>query len=159
MVICKRCDKPIKEHEAGRETDACVADVVMEFEVYADHGEYLEAGFPHAAEWGKGVIYPAFWWEDEPSGWAMSVLFYSTDMRESMRVVDKMHEKDFWFSMSYKSAVFPGDLETAGWQAVFRCVQAGIRGDHIGVSLDPKEAICRAALRAVIGLKAKEGKE
>ncbi len=26
---CPRCDKPIDEHEAGRETDVCVAVVVM----------------------------------------------------------------------------------------------------------------------------------
>ncbi len=41
------------------------------YEVYLTHEEYLQAGFPHAAEWDSDVHYPAFW--DEANGYAWQV--------------------------------------------------------------------------------------
>jgi hypothetical protein len=149
-MICTRCDKLIDEHKADRYTDTCVADVVMGLEVYADHGEYLQAGFPHAAEWSKAVHYPAYWYdpEDGASGWAMSVHPYSVDMNEAMRVEERMNDEEkvliHWYIEALAEEV--GVILTTNW-GMYRIAHAGALQR------------CRAALRAVIGLEAKEGKK
>lgn len=67
---------------------------------------------------------------------------------QAFRVVDKMQDDDFWFSMTYKECASP-ETRSAMYQVVFRCVRGGTRGDHIAANDNPSRAICEAALKAV----------
>ena len=94
-MICPRCKKPIADHDAGRETAACVAEVVMGMEQVA-----------------YGM------WSDE-SGLMMELADYSTSWAEIESVSEAMILNGDWLSLTYRT----GDLkphETWGWFARFR---------------------------------------
>lgn len=94
-------------------------------------------------------------WNDEHGRYHRGLFLYSSDIADAYSVVEAMRELDFWFSCSFKSGIFENDQHRAGWRVRFRCVRAGIRGDHTAVSESLPHAICLAALSAVRA----EGKE
>ena len=76
---CPRCGKPVDEHEAGRETDACFAEVVMGHTVhYID-----EVG---GAWWGE---------TDGPGERGYPLRHYSTDIAAAWEGLEQMQDK-YW---------------------------------------------------------------
>lgn len=75
-------------------------------------------------------------------------LGYSTTPSYAWYVINAMREIDFWWSASYKTAVFYDELNKPGYEVRFRCVRAGTRGDWFAAAKTLELAICRAALMA-----------
>ena len=81
MMNCPRCDTEVDEHEAGRETDACVAKVVMgELALLAPSPIYV--GRFHWVR--KGEWYLA----DGPK----AVPYYSIDIAAAWEVVGRVNK-------------------------------------------------------------------
>jgi len=70
-----------------------------------------------------------------------------TDHNDAFELADKMRELGFWWSSSYKAQLIDYKWQ-AGYSVTFRCVQAGVRGNHAASALELPVAICRAALGA-----------
>lgn len=94
---CPRCGKGIDKHVAGRETDACVAEVVM--------GWTTSESLPETTQSGYYIVCCDVDWywvdpdgkhkcsNDSAHGWIPPK--FSTDIAAAWMVVEKMHELGF----------------------------------------------------------------
>lgn len=132
--------------EAGRELDALVAEKVM------------GATWTHQERWpggpadimklpdGSGGVLAERRCTDGRVLLAGGLRPYSTSISDAWEVVEKLAEHGFWLRLTFKTVVHDDD---ARWEAWFRCVQAGVRGDHVEHEPTAPHAICLAALKAV----------
>lgn len=73
---------------------------------------------------------------------------YTTDIAAAWEVVEKVHDDEFWLKLTHRTHYYETGEDAPMWDAWFRCVRAGIRGDHVAKRATAPEAICLAALRA-----------
>ena len=121
---CKVCDKPIDEHVEGRETDACVAEGVMEWKC-SKNDLYLFGNGGQVSIW--------LWRPSERIVHAWEVV--DKTMKPNWAWHMESHNIDgevLWF------ATFWGDDE-----------DGNIFGDAYSEAKSISLAICRAALKAV----------
>lgn len=79
---------------------------------------------------------------------------FSTDISAAWEVVEKMKEKDFWWSSSFKSGIFKANINKPGHEVEFRRVKLGINDephDYVAIAETLPLAICLAALSASEG--------
>lgn len=136
---CPHCSVRISEHPASRCLAVWIAVDVMEWEKTEQRPVVLKDWLDYPQEWYK-----------TPDGRIVNITNipdYPSSTIAALEVIERLKEKDFWFSLVYKSAIFSDDLNKAGWSAQFRCVRGGTRGDHFGVSTRLSLAICRAAIK------------
>ena len=139
---CKRCKKPISDHQAGSETDACVAVVVMGSTkpIYPHSHPHINPIYTDDGYW---ICYPEYKdgdiceWEAIP---------FSTKIFQAWKVVEKMS------GLQLPSHVGPTMLHRLrecsgkGWGVIF-CSDFGYKGEFFAPT--PELAICRASLEAL----------
>ena len=131
---CKRCNRPIDDHQAGPETDACVAVVVMEWRQLEDGGPLVHPN--------TNLIYGY----DKKDDIAEYVPHYSTSITDAWKVIEKMS------GLQLPNHVGPTMLHRLrecsgkGWGVIF-CSDFGYKGEFFAPT--PELAICRASLEAL----------
>jgi hypothetical protein len=89
---CPRCDKPIDEHEAGPETDACVAVVVMGSNkpVYKHSAPHIDPIFDKRD--GYWMCYPEY---EEGDVCKWEAIPFSTTINNAWKVVEKIAKTNY----------------------------------------------------------------
>ena len=137
---CPHCDIPIDEHEAGRETDVCVAVAVMGWEFVPKETVAdlltLHRSSSHEGKTTEDLV-------KVPNGEtyfpAARVPKHSSDIAAAWEVVAKLYGRNGGYFMLERF-----DSELGGdWRSVL-----GIE-DVDGIAPTAPLAICRAALKAV----------
>ena len=132
---CPKCDKPISDHDAGPETDACVAIVVMGSNepVYA-HSPHIDPIYTDDVYW---VCYPDYE-EGDKCGW--KAIPFSTKIFQAWKVIEKMAcdygtEGHNGIAMIYENDKYYFEFPRPAWEEA--------ETDSAPLS------ICRAALKAL----------
>jgi hypothetical protein len=135
----------IEAMQPSRELDALVAEKVMGLEVYVSKEAWFQARMPHMMEWSEVVQYPAYWNAKHES--ALCVERYSTDIAVGYYVVEHMRQQGYFLRLI--------DCDLGGTRdgiaARFYRYPDSVTIRDTRAENDA-EAICKAALLAVMGL-------
>ena len=130
---CKRCDRPIDQHEAGSETDACVAVVVMGSSkpVYPHSHPHIN---PIYTEDGYWICYPEYK-DGDVCEW--EAIPFSTKIFQAWKVIEKLNSEGYCIEIMH---------DCIAWSVVFMHINGEERlTSDWKCSLETQ--ICRAALK------------
>ena len=135
-MICKACGKPIDEHVAGSETDACVAEAGMGWIKKGFEGCFIKVG-GKLSHVGLGYYNIEDIWMNNSLDWRPS-----ERIADAWKVVEKFPSLGYYFDIGTDLMLWIVTLEKM-------TVNAN-RGKKIMASAtEASLAICLAALRAV----------
>ncbi len=147
---CPHCDMSIDEHEAGRETDVCVAEAVMGYKKRVFAGQDPESLWDDAAIFD--IMEDTGMTHTDGNGHAIASPLFSTSIAAAWEVVEQLANDNWIISIGWGNG-----RDGRKYASIQMSVDLFLEADLFNrpsTQMDAKAlsaplAICRAALKAV----------